>query len=256
MRLFCRKCDKEIPEYKIEIIKQDNGLYMHMITVECHGKGWLRCFEDRHGPEFNTFVYENVYFFEKEESHTNWAAFKECADILKRANIRNELGNCAEMIDREYNRVVAENEELKNTERKAVKKTVDLHLKCMALEEHIDKMETIRQPLVWTKSKPTKPGWYWYRKPSNFFSIPVYFFGDNKISVPILHGGAYCLSGITDIGISMGEWAGPISKPEENRSCCEQWVAKTFRRYLEFKDCKVPHIDNRFTFCPECGEKL
>ena len=182
MRLFCRKCDKEIPEYKIEIIKQDNGLYMHMITVECHGKGWLRCFEDRHGPGFNTVVYENVYFFEKEESHTNWAAFKECTDILKRANIRNELGNCAEMIDREYNRVVAENEELKNTERKAVKKTVDLHLKCMALEEQLGRVEKF--------------------------------------------------------------------------SCCKQWKDKTFRRYLEFKDCKVPYIDNKFTFCPECGEKL
>ena len=87
-----------------------------------------------------------------------------------------------EQIDREYNRVVAENEELKNTERKAVKKTVDLHLKCMALEEQLGRVEKF--------------------------------------------------------------------------SCCKQWKDKTFRRYLEFKDCKVPYIDNKFTFCPECGEKL
>uniref|UniRef100_A0A6M3II34 Uncharacterized protein n=1 Tax=viral metagenome TaxID=1070528 RepID=A0A6M3II34_9ZZZZ len=217
MRLFCRKCDKEIPEYKIEIIKQDNGLYMHMITVECHGKGWLRCFEDRHGPGFNTFVYENVYFFEKEESHTNWVAFKECADVLKHANIRNELGNCAEMIDREYNRVVNENEGLKERIERLKDGREGPFWKSKVWTEAWERFR--KATLTWTKDKPTKPGWYWYRGLYQVQSSIIYITPNIDI--------------VNSLKGSKGEWAGPIPEPNEELI-----------------------IDDKFPFCPKCGEKL
>jgi len=85
-----------------------------------------------------------------------WEMVRETTAKLASSQVESEVekertARQKEQIDREYNRVLneneglkeridrltKENEELKKTELKAVKKTVDLHLKCMALEEQI-----------------------------------------------------------------------------------------------------------------------
>jgi len=208
MRLFCRKCDKEIREYYLSLLARNSSKdifprFHYKITVWHHGE--QSEFHDLYDDVvFSSERFGDLYFFEEAPCYTLKMTC-ECGKEIEMSKRQKE------QIDREYNRVVRENNELKNTERKAVKKTVDLHLKCMALEEYIERLKgLLNEELIMDK----------YGNPR---VIPKWK-GDNVGGLP--------------------------------KKCCEQWVAKTFRRYLELTNDKVPYIDDKFTFCPECGEKL
>ena len=68
MRIFCRKCDKEIKEYKIY---PDKGPYQwndkngYSIQVFCHNKSSIRWFYKDYR-DFNLSDHGDLYFFEKE----------------------------------------------------------------------------------------------------------------------------------------------------------------------------------------------
>ncbi len=67
--------------------------------------------------------------------------------------------------------------------------------------------------MIWTREKPTQPGWYWYRtlhhgKPTFVDMVRVYPYGDTFLVRSMEFAGTF----IKDF---TGEWAGPIEEPEE-----------------------------------------
>ncbi len=65
--------------------------------------------------------------------------------------------------------------------------------------------------MIWSKEKPTHPGWYWYRSivcETTLYTRVVEVFPDGKVCdgslLPMDH-----------IDKCQGEWAGPIPEPEE-----------------------------------------
>ena len=109
--------------------------------------------------------------------------------------------------------------------------------------------------LTWTKDKPTKPGWYWYRGLYQVQSSIIYI-APNIDIVNSLKG-------------SKGEWAGPIPEPVEVddirpgkqfeitwlRSCCKTWKNVKLPYYRIDGNCEG-HAGLVPTYCPECGRKL
>lgn len=85
--------------------------------------------------------------------------------------------------------------------------------------------------MTWTRKKPTKPGWYWYRAPN----------GDMWIEeIDCIEGGAYstdqygrCLL----VDMYDGEWAGPLEPPTEST----QWEG-AMKRY-DWRDDGMLEID-------------
>lgn len=62
----------------------------------------------------------------------------------------------------------------------------------------------------WSKSKPKKPGWYWYRSERGFVWIEnIDLVKGELCTVSMKDGSTYRLRGYD------GEWAGPLSPPEE-----------------------------------------
>ena len=70
--------------------------------------------------------------------------------------------------------------------------------------------------MIWTNNKPTKPGWYWWRRTNGkHWTERV----AAKYRV-VAHGGTLWMLGFHKIPLShdwldYGEWAGPIPLPEE-----------------------------------------
>jgi len=64
--------------------------------------------------------------------------------------------------------------------------------------------------MIWTTEKPTKPGWYWYRKneqEKSLLKLGVYTFSDQMKAI--------WPSGRSESVISMsGEWSGPVGPIE------------------------------------------
>ena len=77
--------------------------------------------------------------------------------------------------------------------------------------------------MKWTKEKPTKEGWYWFRHqivlPEGCEIVKVYdrFFitGKGKKCVLGSHMGFVLEDLYCDEDIPYAEWAGPIPEPEE-----------------------------------------
>jgi hypothetical protein len=70
--------------------------------------------------------------------------------------------------------------------------------------------------MKWTKKRPDKPGWYWFKNKHNKGSIMEIFLNEYS-QLRASPGGIQ--SGI-GVGVQMfsgdASWAGPIEKPEEN----------------------------------------
>lgn len=62
------------------------------------------------------------------------------------------------------------------------------------------------KPLVWTKKKPTKPGWYFYRKRDKSVAFG-YVESDGEFNQ-----GSFISSYVSSL---RGLWAGPIPEPQE-----------------------------------------
>jgi hypothetical protein len=62
--------------------------------------------------------------------------------------------------------------------------------------------------LTWTQTKPSVPGWYWWR--GNYYAPEV-------VCVYLLNGPDTDQLAIDEVEIDRheGEWAGPIEPPEE-----------------------------------------
>lgn len=142
-------------------------------------------------------------------------------------------------------------------------------------------------PLVWTKDKPAKPGRYWRNVAGTIWVCEVGFNDSGELCEIKLNDVKFPLWQCS------GEWAGPIPEPigfDDIRPgerveiagvrlrcktwkgetgmlrhgatcppayCCREWKGKTFRRYFCLQpNGEVPHTDNKFTFCPECGKRL
>ena len=60
----------------------------------------------------------------------------------------------------------------------------------------------------WSKTKPTAPGWYWYRGEAH---------EDNPFIVLVDQAGQFQWpdGGYQQVGLAKGEWAGPIEEPRE-----------------------------------------
>ena len=72
-------------------------------------------------------------------------------------------------------------------------------------------------PLAWTTNKPTKPGWYFWRKPalsSYSAMVLVLFTPDQRSLYTVFHDGSpekdYQLAQF----VESVEWAGPVEAPE------------------------------------------
>lgn len=62
--------------------------------------------------------------------------------------------------------------------------------------------------LPWTKARPTKPGWYRFRKPS--FTADVYTVDERGI---VYYRGLLMMGPATDRWFQEGEWSGPFNTP-------------------------------------------
>lgn len=64
--------------------------------------------------------------------------------------------------------------------------------------------------LVWTRERPTEPGWYWWRTTSH----------ERIVQVTQMPSGSFWFF-VPDVSLSVessvGQWAGPIPHPEEPR---------------------------------------
>lgn len=65
--------------------------------------------------------------------------------------------------------------------------------------------------MIWTTEKPTKPGWYWWRREKGFIPSFLHVTTDHLKGTGFFIVGAYTVR-FQNIG---GEWAGPIPEPEE-----------------------------------------
>ena len=65
--------------------------------------------------------------------------------------------------------------------------------------------------LVWTKDKPTKAGYYWYRE-ARTYVVEVCFVRGERIVYKCGHD---CDKDLSELA---GEWAGPIPEPREPRT--------------------------------------
>lgn len=66
--------------------------------------------------------------------------------------------------------------------------------------------------LVWSKEKPTVPGWYWWRKKGTTERAIC------QIEQPVnsKYLWVYCVTGFRmELPSCFGEWAGPLPEPEE-----------------------------------------
>lgn len=74
--------------------------------------------------------------------------------------------------------------------------------------------------MKWTREKPTVPGWYWYREPRRVGTDEDPQWLDPEcVRVRINPGGAFAGFQGSDsedfVADCHGEWAGPLSPPEE-----------------------------------------
>lgn len=75
-------------------------------------------------------------------------------------------------------------------------------------------MEELTIPLVWTKEKPTNPGWYWAIEEDGSKIVVCYHNSDKGIG---FEDDEHCYGGgwITP-DLHAVEWAGPIPKPKDS----------------------------------------
>ena len=66
----------------------------------------------------------------------------------------------------------------------------------------------------WSRASPSKPGWYWFRKPT--FSPDVYTVDENG---NVSYRGIVKMGPLTDRWFQDGEWSGPFNSlpPESER---------------------------------------
>ena len=72
---------------------------------------------------------------------------------------------------------------------------------------------TAMSELKWTRKKPTKPGWYWYRGQCDGHTVEVIHFIDDDGEGPYL-----ATSDDLAIDAMDGEWAGPVEPPLQGQS--------------------------------------
>uniref|UniRef100_A0A6M3XIS9 Uncharacterized protein n=1 Tax=viral metagenome TaxID=1070528 RepID=A0A6M3XIS9_9ZZZZ len=78
MRLFCRKCDKEIEDFEIKQEECGHISYVDLI-VSCHGtQDYIRFHRTK---SFNTSDYGDLYFFEGDEPEKEWDVEK-CHELF------------------------------------------------------------------------------------------------------------------------------------------------------------------------------
>lgn len=66
--------------------------------------------------------------------------------------------------------------------------------------------------MKWTKEKPTKPGWYWFRSETEYGTCTT------VLEIRNVQGGLVVVETIAIYPLEEfreGEWAGPIPEPEE-----------------------------------------
>ena len=73
MKLWCRKCDKEINNYKVITTLKD-GIYDHWVVVVCHRKLDSMHFSSIFS-KFNPSDYGDQFFFEKDEPKEEYLDF-------------------------------------------------------------------------------------------------------------------------------------------------------------------------------------
>jgi hypothetical protein len=79
----------------------------------------------------------------------------------------------------------------------------------------IDRLEqaSAMSNLNWTKKKPTKPGWYWYRGEGDGNTVNVLHYIDDDGEGPYL-----ATSDDRALNDLNGEWAGPVEPPLSGKS--------------------------------------
>lgn len=65
------------------------------------------------------------------------------------------------------------------------------------------------KPLKWTSTKPTKPGWYWWRTVTTQPGVYEVYHANGTLKV--------YWPKIEKVSAIEGEWAGPIPEPEPAR---------------------------------------
>ena len=80
MKLFCRKCDKEIEKYTVRKSESFDGSFEFTITVCCHGEKDKRSIYSWAG-SFNFSDYGDLFFFEGDEPKKEWAVEK-CHELF------------------------------------------------------------------------------------------------------------------------------------------------------------------------------
>ena len=72
--------------------------------------------------------------------------------------------------------------------------------------------------MKWTKEKPMKSGWYWWRPKKNFVPHIAYVVWESVIH-PVQKDRMFVLYPPFSVEFTVnergGEWAGPIQEPEE-----------------------------------------
>ncbi len=63
--------------------------------------------------------------------------------------------------------------------------------------------------MIWTTEKPTRTGWYWWRRPSIPEDVIVEVYKDKRNPAMLM------LRGRGRLYVQRGQWAGPIPEPEE-----------------------------------------
>jgi hypothetical protein len=66
---------------------------------------------------------------------------------------------------------------------------------------------------AWTREKPIKPGWYWYRGECDGKIVKVLHFIDDDGDGPYL-----ATSDDVALGDLAGEWSGPVEPPLSSQS--------------------------------------
>jgi hypothetical protein len=66
-----------------------------------------------------------------------------------------------------------------------------------------------RGKLIWTREKPTVPGWYWWRRRVGHKAFVVYLEEHDGAMMEYSQGRYFTLEN--------GEWAGPLAEPKEGK---------------------------------------
>lgn len=240
MKLICRKCDKEIEEYRVYPSSNSPiGInFSFEIQVKCHGETEKRVVNSVLSPFFSPSGYGIFYFFEKEEKPPIMLASEsyggEALENIKKLRAENKIlyqnitmfqGEIEEL-KTGRNNLLNENLGLKERIERSKEANAEVALRGMierldsdinhllaensSLEKRI--AHFIENSLTWTKEKPTELGWYW----RNFLgkkwvtevvyeSLPI----EKSRLISIQIGS----STPNPVSHCSGEWAGPIPEP-------------------------------------------